>query len=77
VLWDTGLAIEETEKESAAVNRKEGVEWLTKVVASSLEWIEDNEREEVLERAAKCLAACCGKVGKNEMYQTSKRRQAR
>ncbi|CAG8613557.1 10337_t:CDS:2, partial [Paraglomus brasilianum] len=62
VLWDTGLAIEETEKESAAVNRKEGVEWLTKVVASSLEWIEDNEREEVLERAAKCLAACCGKV---------------
>ncbi|CAI2164305.1 16348_t:CDS:2 [Funneliformis geosporum] len=46
-----------------SLDQKNVIEWLTKLVASSLEWmVDDSERDDVLERAAKCLSSACGKV---------------
>ncbi|CAG8595800.1 10902_t:CDS:2 [Acaulospora colombiana] len=41
-------------EESSPVNQKDAIEWLTKLVASPLDWIYDDfQKEEIMDRAAK------------------------
>ncbi|CAG8831080.1 34090_t:CDS:2, partial [Racocetra persica] len=60
-IWETSNSQEYIEETSFA-NRR-AIDWLTRIIASPLEWIHvESQREEVVERAAKCIAAACGKV---------------
>ncbi|CAG8572806.1 7999_t:CDS:2, partial [Scutellospora calospora] len=58
-IWEINNLQECIEETSFA--SRSAVDWLTKLIASPLDWIQvDLQREEVIERAAKCIAASCG-----------------
>ncbi|CAG8837732.1 2418_t:CDS:2, partial [Gigaspora margarita] len=60
-IWETSNSQEYIEETSFA--NRNAIDWLTKLIASPLDWINvDLQREEIIERAAKCIAAACGKV---------------
>ncbi|CAG8570681.1 9490_t:CDS:2 [Racocetra fulgida] len=60
-IWETSNSQEYIEETSFA-NRR-AIDWLTRLIASPLEWIHvESQREEVVERAAKCIAAACGPI---------------
>jgi hypothetical protein len=52
------------EEEATAYQQREAVSWLSSLVSSSLDWLEDaDEQEEIWNEASKRMAERCGRTG--------------